>query len=99
MHIPLLVNGGWGEWKEWDACPVACGGAYHGRTRECDSPEPQHSGDDCTLNHSIGTESQRRNEKPCPSKLTDTNIIGIFKSPIKIYNKGFCILMYFTICL
>ena len=62
------MNGGWGEWGEWTNCPVTCDGADQGRTRPCDNPAPAHGGDDCTVDGSIGTESQRCNEDPCPGK-------------------------------
>ena len=68
-HIPFFtVNGGWGDFTEWDACPVNCGGADQGRTRVCDNPAPQYGGDDCTIDGSSDSETQRCNENPCPSK-------------------------------
>ena len=62
------VNGGWGDWTEWDECPVTCGGADQGRTRVCDNPAPQFGGDDCTVDGSLDSETQRCNKNPCPSK-------------------------------
>ena len=64
----LIVHGGWGEWSEWEECPVSCGGADQGRTRVCDNPTPQFGGDDCTVDGSTDSETQRCNENPCPSK-------------------------------
>ena len=64
----LLVNGGWGDWTDWETCPVTCGGADQSRTRECDTPAPEYGGDDCTVDGSTGSETQRCNENPCPSK-------------------------------
>ena len=64
----LLVHGVWGEWSAWDDCPVSCGGADQGRTRACDNPAPQFGGDDCTVDGSTNSETQRCNEDPCPSK-------------------------------
>ena len=61
-----LVNGGWGDWTDWEMCPVSCGGADQGRTHACDSPAPEHGGNDCAGGAS---ETQRCNENPCPSKL------------------------------
>merc|ERR1739845_269657 len=63
---PCPVNGGWGDWTEWDECPVSCGGGDHGRTRSCDNPAPQFGGDDCTIDGSSASESQRCNENLCP---------------------------------
>ena len=67
-HYYKLVHGGWGEWSEWDECPVSCGGADQARTRVCDNPAPEFGGDDCTIDGSTPTETQRCNENPCPSK-------------------------------
>ena len=66
----LLVNGGWGDWTDWVACAVSCGGADQGRTRVCDKPAPQFGGTDCTVDGSKASDTQRCNENPCPSKLT-----------------------------
>ena len=51
----------------WDDCPVSCGGGDHSRTRACDSPAPEYGGDDCTVDGSTDTETERCNEDPCPS--------------------------------
>ena len=63
------MNGGWGDFGAWDDCPVSCGGAEHSRYRVCDSPAPAHGGDDCTVDGSTDTETEKCNENPCPSKL------------------------------
>jgi len=63
---PCPIHGGWGEWSAWDECPVTCGGADQGRTRECDNPVPAFGGEDCTVDGSLGSESQSCNEAPCP---------------------------------
>jgi len=68
LKIWLIVPGGWGEWSDWDECAVICGGADQGRTRVCDNPAPQFGGDDCTVDSSSDSETQRCNENPCPSK-------------------------------
>merc|ERR1739844_806667 len=60
------VDGGWGDWSEWKACPVSCGGGYQNRTRLCDNPSPQFEGEDCTVDGSLGHETQKCNENPCP---------------------------------
>ena len=71
------VNGGWGDWSEWKACPVSCGGGYQNRTRLCDSPLPQFEGKDCTADGSTRYEIQKCNEIPCPGiqKLLQSLII------------------------
>merc|ERR1712154_604299 len=63
---PCPIHGGWGDWTEWEECPVSCGGADQGRTRACDSPSPEFGGDDCTVDGSSASETQRCNENPCP---------------------------------
>ena len=66
-YLLFVVNGGWGEWSAWPQCPVACGGGEIKRTRACDSPAPQHGGEECTIDESSGSEKQACNETPCPS--------------------------------
>ncbi len=63
----ILVDGGWGDWSTWETCPVSCGGGYQNRTRLCDSPSPQFEGEDCTVDGSLGYETQNCNENPCAS--------------------------------
>jgi len=63
---PCPINGGWGDFGVWDDCPVSCGGAEHSRYRVCDSPVPEHGGDDCTVDGSTDTETEKCNENPCP---------------------------------
>merc|ERR1719508_461379 len=41
------IDGGWGLWKEWEACPVSCGGGVQRRRRECTNPSPQNMGKSC----------------------------------------------------
>jgi len=63
---PCPVNGGWGEWPEWESCSVSCGGGEQSRFRSCDSPAPEYGGDDCTIDGSESSEIQSCNENPCP---------------------------------
>ena len=60
------VNGGWGDFGEWEQCPVTCGGAYRSRHRECNNPAPGPGGDDCSDDGSTNVESERCNENLCP---------------------------------
>merc|ERR1712025_824320 len=60
-----VVNGGWGEWSEWDECPVTCEGGDQGRTRVCDNPAPAFGGTDCNVDGSSASETRRCNENPC----------------------------------
>ncbi|XP_071810115.1 properdin-like [Asterias amurensis] len=46
-NVLCPVNGQWGEWSQWSECSATCGEAMS-RSRECDSPLPQHGGDNCT---------------------------------------------------
>merc|ERR1739848_496867 len=53
---PCPVNGGWGEFGDWEDCAVSCGGAEHSRHRECNNPAPAHGGQDCTADGSTDSE-------------------------------------------
>ena len=61
------MNGGWGNWTEWEKCPVSCGGADQERTRACNNPAPKFGGDDCKDDGSSASESRKCNENHCPS--------------------------------
>ena len=73
MFFLAEVNGGWGEFSEWDECPVSCGGAEHSRHRECNNPAPAHGGHDCTADGSTNVETERCNENPCPGRQAYKN--------------------------
>ncbi|ETE64962.1 Thrombospondin-1, partial [Ophiophagus hannah] len=60
---PCPINGNWGPWSPWDACPITCGGGIQKRSRLCNNPEPKFGGKDC-----IGdaTATQMCNKQDCP---------------------------------
>ena len=66
--LTFTVDGGWGEWNAWESCPVTCGGGNQTRIRTCDNPKRTAEGYDCTVDGSMGSDSQSCNESPCPSK-------------------------------
>ncbi|CAH1773733.1 unnamed protein product [Owenia fusiformis] len=43
---PDPIDGVWGEWSAYE-CSTTCGGGVLGRSRNCDSPAPQHGGLAC----------------------------------------------------
>uniref|UniRef100_A0A8C5SUH6 Thrombospondin 1 n=1 Tax=Laticauda laticaudata TaxID=8630 RepID=A0A8C5SUH6_LATLA len=57
------VNGNWGPWSPWDACPITCGGGIQKRSRLCNNPEPKFGGKDCTDD---ATATQICNKQDCP---------------------------------
>ena len=67
-HPMYQVNGGWGPWTDWSACTASCGGGEQTRTRDCNNPESQCGGTDCTLDGSSSTETQNCNENCCPGE-------------------------------
>ena len=68
VKLHLTVNGGWGEFGDWEECPVSCGGGEQKRIRACDNPAPSLDGDDCTADGSSSAENRKCNENPCRSK-------------------------------
>lgn len=69
-----LVNGNWGEWSDYDTCPVTCGGGRHGRIRLCNSPSSAHGGVDClmtgetVLRGQVEEEFKTCGDASCPGK-------------------------------
>ncbi|WAR06181.1 CADN-like protein, partial [Mya arenaria] len=52
------IDGAFGNWANWGGCSVTCEAGTKTRTRACDSPEPQHGGNDCSqLGNSTATTS------------------------------------------
>jgi len=95
------VNGGWGDWRNWKDCSVACGGGDQDRTRVCDDPAPQYGGNDCSVDGSSDTETKRCNENPCPTfvwrkahkecKSSDKKL-GTFRNDKKTFSFGHLVL-------
>ena len=70
------VDGNWGEWGEWSTCTKTCKGGKQSRTRECNSPAPQHGGKKCD---GEAQESQVCNQNvPCPSEFGFTIALLLF---------------------
>ena len=84
----ITVDGGWGAWSDWETCPATCGGADQSRTRVCDNPLPENGGDDCTVDGSTNTETQRCHEDQCPSK---SNIKIVY---VKKNHESYAIILY-----
>ncbi|XP_031691030.1 thrombospondin-2-like isoform X1 [Oncorhynchus kisutch] len=60
---PCPIDGGWGPWSPWAICSATCGGGVKGRTRVCNSPEPQYKGKKCP---GETNDSNACNKKDCP---------------------------------
>ena len=77
----ISVDGNWGEWGEWRTCTKTCKEGKQSRTRECNSPAPQHGGKKCD---GEAQESQVCNQNvPCPSEFgfTTALLLFFFSSP------------------
>uniref|UniRef100_A0AAY4BV54 Thrombospondin-1 n=1 Tax=Denticeps clupeoides TaxID=299321 RepID=A0AAY4BV54_9TELE len=57
------VDGGWGPWSPWNACPVTCGGGVQMRNRLCNDPAPKHGGKECV---GKAKDTQLCNKQDCP---------------------------------
>uniref|UniRef100_A0A4W5M6W6 Thrombospondin-2 n=1 Tax=Hucho hucho TaxID=62062 RepID=A0A4W5M6W6_9TELE len=60
---PCPIDGGWGPWSPWAICSATCGGGVKGRTRVCNSPEPQYGGKKCP---GETNNSNACNKQDCP---------------------------------
>uniref|UniRef100_A0A8K9UE61 Thrombospondin 2a n=1 Tax=Oncorhynchus mykiss TaxID=8022 RepID=A0A8K9UE61_ONCMY len=60
---PCPIDGGWGPWSPWAICSATCGGGVKGRTRVCNSPEPQYKGKKCP---GETNDSNACNKQDCP---------------------------------
>uniref|UniRef100_A0A674AYB2 Thrombospondin-2 n=1 Tax=Salmo trutta TaxID=8032 RepID=A0A674AYB2_SALTR len=60
---PCPIDGGWGPWSPWAICSATCGGGVKGRTRVCNSPEPQYGGKKCP---GETNDSNACNKQDCP---------------------------------
>uniref|UniRef100_A0A8W8KZK8 SUEL-type lectin domain-containing protein n=1 Tax=Magallana gigas TaxID=29159 RepID=A0A8W8KZK8_MAGGI len=42
-----IIDGAWGNWKEWGSCTKTCAGGKRSRARICDNPKPANGGLEC----------------------------------------------------
>ncbi|XP_069135777.1 adhesion G protein-coupled receptor B1-like [Argopecten irradians] len=61
--IPCPIDGVWGDWNPWSKCSVTCELGTKTRSRECDSPAPEHDGKPCPEDAFSADEC---NLRPCP---------------------------------
>ena len=67
----VVVDGNWGEWKDWASCNVTCGRGTKTRRRMCDDPSPK-GGTHCNADGSQGEESTNCADEECPATTTPT---------------------------
>ena len=67
LPVMVSVDGGWCDWSEWGSCSVSCGAGVTARTRQCDTPVPQHGGRNCSC---ASKESAACSIKHCPGQHT-----------------------------
>ena len=78
----ISVDGNWGQWGGWSMCTKTCKQGKQSRTRECNSPAPQHGGRKCD---GEAQESQVCNQNvPCPSEFGFTIYLSLFFSFAKL---------------
>jgi len=66
--IDNFLDGGWGNWSDWDECTSPCDGGYQTRLRFCDNPVPDDGRLDCS-DTNIDSETQSCNIQPCPTGI------------------------------
>ncbi len=42
------VDGGWTQWTDWMPCSITCGRGHSVKHRQCEEPEPEHGGLNCS---------------------------------------------------
>ncbi|KAK3095541.1 hypothetical protein FSP39_015906, partial [Pinctada imbricata] len=57
------IDGNWGSWGSYGSCTLTCGGGLMTRSRVCDNPAPQYSGQDCV---GSSTSQDNCNTHNCP---------------------------------
>ena len=62
----ISVDGFWGPWSGWDACPATCGQAARNRSRVCIFEDPSNQGNHCDYDGSTGNETRICGRTPCP---------------------------------
>lgn len=45
---PCAVDGNWSDWSKWTDCSFTCGNGTQMRNRECNNPEPEYGGLNCS---------------------------------------------------
>uniref|UniRef100_A0A3B4DE19 Thrombospondin-2 n=1 Tax=Pygocentrus nattereri TaxID=42514 RepID=A0A3B4DE19_PYGNA len=60
---PCPIDGAWGPWSPWAICSATCGGGVRGRTRVCNSPQPQYGGKRCS---GEAKDTEACNKQDCP---------------------------------
>ncbi|XP_060582796.1 semaphorin-5A-like [Ruditapes philippinarum] len=75
MILPLTfktVDGSWGNWLDWGACSVTCGGGTRSRSRLCNNPSPSNGGEHC--------QGSNVNNQNCNSNECKTFVNGFLLS-------------------
>lgn len=72
-----LVDGRWLLWSSWGSCSKSCGGGHQLRQRVCEGPF--FGGEPCNGDK---TEMRNCNEKRCPGKSSNQNLLAAMYVPI-----------------
>ena len=75
LNFIILVDGGWTEWSDWEACNKKCGegGGAQTRLRSCSDPPPLNGGRDCDGDY---FDVQACNNFPCKYSVGKNNEIN-----------------------